>query len=64
MNGLAPLLTGWNKKKRFVNVFACEKFPACQVKVEIALKFPKLSIFFLNSPEFLKLFLMSKIGIM
>ena len=62
MNVLTPLLVGWNTKKtRFVNVFACEKFPTCQVKVQIALKFSKLSIFFLNSREFLKFFLMSKI---
>ena len=51
MNGLTPLLVGYNtNKKRFVNVFACEMLPtACQVKVQIALKFTNLSIFPQNS---------------
>ena len=56
MNGQIPLLVGWNTKKtRFVNVFACEKFSACQVKVQIALKFPKLSIYFLKFPRVSKI---------
>ena len=32
------------KQKCFVNVFACEMLPTCQVKVQIALKFVNLSI--------------------
>ena len=50
------------KQKRFVNVFAGEMLPRCQVKVQIALKFSNWSIFFPeNSHDFLKFFLMSKI---
>ena len=33
------------KQKCFVNVFACEKLPTCQVKVQIALKVANLSMF-------------------
>ena len=46
MNGLTPLLGRLEDQKTwFVNIFACEKFPTCEVKVQIALKFSKLSIF-------------------
>lgn len=36
------------KQKRFVNMFACEKFPKCQVKVQIALKILEIVNFFLK----------------
>ena len=57
MNGLTSLLLGWNtnRQKRFVNVFACEMSPTCQVKVQIALKFSNLSIVFLKFPRFSKI---------
>ena len=53
MNGLTPPLVGWNnnKKKHVLSTFLPVKFPACQVKVQIALKFSKLSIFFLKFPR-------------
>lgn len=39
------------KQKRFVNMFACEKFPKCQVKVQIALKILEIVNFFLKFPR-------------
>ena len=51
MNGLTPLLGRLEyEKTSFISVFACEKFPTYQVKVQIALKFSKLS-FFSKIPE-------------
>ena len=60
MNGLTPLLVGWNTNNVFVNVFACEMLPTCLVKGQFALKFSNLSIFSLKFPSNSK-FLMSKI---
>ena len=38
------LLVGWNTNQTFCQRFASEMLPTCQVKVQIALEFSKLSI--------------------
>ena len=50
-----PSVVARNKKRRFVNVFACEMLPKCRVNVQIALKLSNLSIFFLKFPRFSKI---------
>ena len=43
------------------SLFVSEMLSKCRVNVQIALKFSSLSIFFYNSRDFLKFFLVSKI---